>query len=291
MGLVVFLVAGLVLTLFAQDLWGALLTANLRTGIALPWSAPAIGLIFWAAWWYLGGAGPPASSAPARRRYRRANQVSAGVFAWALLANALAITALAGGWIVIFQLVKAPGNALPDFSRYPWAAVAVLLATAALAGALSEEVGIRGYLQGRLERRLPAPAAIVIAALIVSPGHGLTQGFVWSTLLFYFAVDVVYGVTACLTDSILPGVVAHTAGLLVFFTLIWPHDASRRLVSAGGADAGFWLHLAMGLIFGAGSVWCFARLARMTAASRARRTEAPGALAAVRGRTSGLAAP
>jgi membrane protease YdiL (CAAX protease family) len=124
-------------------------------------------------------------------------------------------------------------------------------------------VGIRGYLQGALERTLPAPVAILIAALVLAPGHALTQGFVWSTVLFYLLVDFAYGATAYFTNSIYPGVVAHAVGLMVFFLLIWPHDATRRLVSAGGADAWFWLHVLQAAGFGALAIAAFVRLAAL----------------------------
>jgi membrane protease YdiL (CAAX protease family) len=263
-----FAIAALLLTLLPGGLWGGLLTANLKTGIAIPWAVLAMAIILWLAWRYAGGHGPPASTSLARRRYRRANPVAGGVFAWALLANALALTALAGLWIVLFQLVKIPGNAPPDFSKYSWVTVGLLLVTSAVAGAICEEVGMRGYLQGRLERSLPPPAAIVIAALVLAPGHALTQGFVWPILLFYFLADVTYGATAWLTDSILPGIVAHGVGLLVFLALIWPHDAARAHILAGG-DAWFWIHAAQALVCGGLAVGAFWRLARITAATRA----------------------
>jgi hypothetical protein len=49
----------------------------------------------------------------------------------------------------------------------------------------------------------------------------------------------------------------------VFFLMIWPHDASRRLIGAGGADAWFWLHLAQAVAFGALAIAAFARLAAL----------------------------
>jgi membrane protease YdiL (CAAX protease family) len=222
-----------------------------------------MGGLLWLGWRYAGGHGPPASTSQARRRYRRANRVSAQVWGWALLANGLALLALCGLWIVLFQLVKAPGNPSTVFAGYPAATVVLVVVTGAVIGAVSEEVGIRGYLQGALERTLPAPAAILIAALVLTPGHALTQGFVWSTLLFYVLVDVAYGATAYFTNSIYPGVVAHAVGLIVFFLMIWPHDATRRLVSAGGPDAWFWLHLLQAAGFGALAIVAFARLAAL----------------------------
>ena len=259
-----FALACLVLTLLPGGLWSALLAVNLKTGVALPWAVPAASLLLWLGWRYAGGHGPPARTADARRLYRRANPVAGPVWSAALIANGFALLAFCGLWIVLFQLAKAPGNAAIDFSHYPIVAVLLIVTTGALIGAVSEEVGMRGYLQVALERRFAAPLAIFLTALALVPGHALTQGFVWSTLLFYILVDVAFGVTAFLTKSIYPSIVAHWAGLLVFFLVIWPHDASRRLVDAGGADSWFWIHLLQAAIFGALAIWSFARLARLT---------------------------
>jgi membrane protease YdiL (CAAX protease family) len=261
--LALFALASLVLTLLPGGVWSGLLAVNLKTGIGVPWAVPVMGGLLWLGWRYAGGHGPSASTSQARRRYRRANPVPAKAWGWALAANGFALAALSGLWIVLFQLVKAPGNPTNAFAGYPATTAILIVASGAVIGAVSEEVGIRGYLQGALERTLPAPAAILIAALVLMPGHALTQGFVWSTLLFYVLVDVVYGATAYFTNSIYPGVVAHAAGLMVFFLMIWPHDATRRLVSAGGADAWFWLHLAQAVGFGALAIAAFARLAAL----------------------------
>jgi membrane protease YdiL (CAAX protease family) len=255
--------ACLLLTLLPGGLWSGLVAANLKTGIELPWAVPPAAILLWLGWRYAGGHGPPVRTAEARRRCRRANPVSGAVWSAALLANGFALLAFCGLWIVLFQVAKVPGNTTIDFSKYPVAAVALIVATGAVIGAVSEEVGMRGYLQGILERALPAPVAIALAALALTPGHGLTQGFVWSTLLFYLLVDLAFGVTAYLTDSIYPGMVAHVTGLLVFFVLIWPNDASRRLVIAGGAEAWFWIHLLQAAVFGAVSIWSFMRLAKV----------------------------
>lgn len=262
-------VLALVFTLLPGGIWSALLIANLVTSPAIPWAAIVMALVLWLIWQYLGGRWWPRSTSEARHRALRASPISRQVFLWALAAGVLAIVALTGFWIVLFQLVKSPGNALPDFSRYPWLTVALTLVMASLVGAVTEEAGFRGYLQGVLERDLSGPAAIVIAALALTPGHGLRQGFVWSTLLFYFFVDGMFGMTAYLAQSILPGIVVHTLGLLAFFTLVWPNDSARRLVSQGGADAWFWIHVAQVLIFGVLAILAFRQLAKAANHTRA----------------------
>ncbi len=251
-------------TLLAGGIWTGLLIANLATTPTLPWAVGAMALLLWLAWQYLGGTWAPRRTSEARRHSLRANPISGQVFAQALLAGLLAIVALVGLWIVMFQLVRAPGNALPDFSRYPPLTVALVVVMASLVSSVAEEAGLRGYFQVALERELGGPAAIVISCLVLSPGHGLTQGFVWTTLLFYLFVDVTFSVTAYLTNSILPGILVHSLGLLIFFTVVWPNDATRRLVWEGGADAWFWIHLAQVIVFTPLAILAFRRLAQVT---------------------------
>ncbi len=256
-------ILALLLTVFAQAIWSVLLITNLVTSPAIPWAVVVMALLLWLIWQYLNGKWWPASTSGARRRRLRARPISREVFIWACVAGMLSIVALTGFWIVLFQLVKVPGNKLPSFSSYPWLTVVFVLVMASIVGAVTEEAGFRGYLQVVLEREVSGPAAIVITALAIAPGHGLTQGFVWPTLLFYFFVDVMFGAIAYLTKSILPGIVVHTIGLLTFFILVWPHDATRRLVSEGGADTWFWIHVVQVLIFTPLAILAFRQLAQV----------------------------
>ena len=254
----------LVLTLFLQGIWAALVVINLKYSPAIPWAVAVMAFLLWVAWNYANGSWSPRSTSTVRRRYLRASFVPGPVFGWALLAGALSLVALVGYWIVIFQLIKMPGNRLPDFSRYPLITVALVLIMAAVVGAVVEEAGFRGYFQVALEREFRAPLAIMISALVMSPAHGLSQGFVWPTLLWYFFADVMFGVMAYLSKSILPGIVIHCVGLLIFFVLVWPTDQSRRLVNDGGADTWFWIHIGQAIAFTALAIIAFRFLARIT---------------------------
>lgn len=62
----------LAITILAGGIWSALLVTNLRSSPAVPWSVPAMALLLWLAWSYLGGSGWPRSTSEARRRYLRA---------------------------------------------------------------------------------------------------------------------------------------------------------------------------------------------------------------------------
>ena len=249
------------LTALMGGLWTVLLGFNLAISPAVPWAVVVMGAILWALWRYLGGAWPPRSSSAARARLLRARRVSGSTFTWALAAGLLSVVALAGLWIVLFQIAQIPGRALPDYSRYPLLTVALALIMASLVNAVVEEAVFRGYFQGALEGQIGALAAIALTALLMAPEHALTQGFVWPTLVFYIAVDVMLGASAYLTQSIIPGVVVHFVGLLVFFTLVWPGDMLRTFIGQLDTGAWFWIHSLQALVFAMLAILAYARLA------------------------------
>ena len=252
------------LTILAGGVWTVLLISNVATSPAIPWAVVVMALLLWLMWQYLGGKWGPQSTSAARHRYLRARPVSGQVFAWAVVAGVLAIVALVGYWIMLFQLVKVPARVLADFSSYPLFTVVLVLVMAALVSSLAEEVGFRGYFQGILEHKVSGPLAIIIASLLIAPAHGLTQGFVWPILLWYFCVDVMFGAMAYFTRSILPGIVVHSIGLLIFFTLVWPYDAQRRLIWETGVSTAFWLTVVQALVFSVLAILAFSQLARVT---------------------------
>jgi membrane protease YdiL (CAAX protease family) len=184
------------------------------------------------------------------------------VFGWAQAAGGLSLVALAGYWIVLSQLVKMPGNAVPDFSHYPLLTVVLTIGMASLAAPLTEEPAFRGYCQVILEKQFRAPTAVIISSILFSLVHGPTQGFLWPKLLVYFLVGVMFGTTACLANSIVPNIPVHFFGLLMFFTLVWPRDATRGLLAENGADAWFWIHRAQTVVFTVLAILASVRLAQ-----------------------------
>ena len=260
LALIGFVIVAFVCSLLPGGVWAALLTLNLRSGIGIPWAVPAMLALLAVGWLFAGGRWPWHSSK--RAAYRRANPLSPRSWGWALLANTFSLAALATLWIVLHRLVKTSGNPVPDFSSYPLPVVAAVLGCAAIVGAVGEEVALRGYLLGRLERVAYWPIAVVLTALIAAPGHALSQGFVWTTVVFYLLADVVYGVTAVLTDSILPGIVSHAVGLFVFFAFIWPYDKSRGSTSLSDADPTLWTSVGIVVACGVIAAWAFVKLGR-----------------------------
>jgi membrane protease YdiL (CAAX protease family) len=252
-----------VFTGLISGIWAAFLITNLKLTPAVPWAVIPMGLVLWAAWSFLGGRWGFARSKPARGAYLRSGPLPRATMLWAIAAGLLGIVALAGFWIVLHALVRTPSNPLANFSQYPLFTVVTALAMAAISGGVSEEAGFRGYFQGTLEKHGLGWGAVVIAALVMSPVHAQTQGFVWPNMLFYLLVDVMLGALAYLTKSIRPGVVVHAIGLFVFFALIWPHDAARPMFAAVGDHAWFWIHLAQTALFALASLAAFVQLARL----------------------------
>ena len=249
------------ITILAGGIWSALLVTNLQRSTAVPWSVPVMGLLLWLIWSYLGGKGWPQSTSDARRHYLRANRRSARTYLWSFAAGVLSVVALTGYWIVLFRLVKMPPNALPDVSSYPRMTVALMILMGSLVAPFMEEAGFRGYFQVALEREFRGSVAVAVSSLVFALAH-FAHGILWPKLLVYFLVGVAFGATAYLTNSTLPAIVPHIIGDLTFFTLVWPHDAARRLVFDSGTDIWFWIHVAQAIVFTLLAVSAFQRLAR-----------------------------
>jgi membrane protease YdiL (CAAX protease family) len=263
LGVIGFGLLGFAITILAGGLWSALLLTNLRSTPAIPWSVPAMALLLWLIWGYLGGKGWPSSTSDARRHHLRANRTSARTYRWALIAGILSVVALAGYWIALFRLVKMPPNALPDVSGYPRTTVALMIIMGSLVAPMMEEAGFRGYFQVALEREFRGAVAVTVSSLVFALAH-FAHGIFWPKLLVYFLVGVAFGATAFLTNSTLPAILPHIIGDLTFFTLVWPNDAARKLIWDSGADNWFWIHVAQAIVFSVLAVMSFRRLARVS---------------------------
>jgi membrane protease YdiL (CAAX protease family) len=255
-------VAAIVATAVISAIWAGLLTANLAATPGVPWSVPIAAGLLWLAWRWADGHGPPMRTAAQRHVSLRARSIAWVRFALALLAGGCALIALAGWWIVSFESGAMRGNRMPDLSAYPLVTVAPVIVMAAVVGGVTEEAAFRGYVQSLLERRHSPVIAVLVTAIVLAPEHAATQGFAVPTFVFYLLVDLMLGTTAYLTQSIVPGIVIHAAGLAMFFTLIWPADAARPTGAAAAAQLWFWIHVAQVGVFGVGSVFAYRRLAR-----------------------------
>lgn len=260
-------ILGIFIALFGQGVWSALLALNLATTPAVPWCVAVMAVVLWIIWQYLGGRWRPQSTSNERRLRLRANALSGNVFALAILAGALSIVALAGWWLLISQVERISGSALPDMSKYPWLTTVLAVAMGTLISPILEQAGFWGYCQSMLEREFAGPTAIVVTAILFALlPHPPMHVVLWPKLILFFFTGLTFGLMAYLTKSILPGMLVHIFGLLAFFTLVFRADTAPTTVG----DAWLWIHAAQIIAFGALSIAAFARLKRLTEPSRAR---------------------
>ncbi len=251
------------IALAGQGIWTGMLTLNLASTPAVPWSVPIMAVVLWGIWQYLNGWGWPRRTAETRRSSLRASRLPGEVLGWAVLAGGLSITALAGYWMVMAKLVRMPGNGLANGSNIPALTTVLAIAMGSLVSPILEQAGFFGYGQSFLERRFPKIAAVLIIAVFYAFGpHPPAGGVVWPRLVFYFLTGLTFSTLAYITQSILPGLIVHILGILAFFTLVWPYDPSRVLVSQGGLDANFYAYLLQGILFTVLAILAFRKLRR-----------------------------
>jgi membrane protease YdiL (CAAX protease family) len=255
--------AAFAIVLVGQTLWGALVMANLKLTPAAPWAALAMPLVLAALVAFLAGRGWPTWGAQARRGLVPLAPVSGRAWAWALIAGVAGDAVGAALWTVLASLVRVPPNALPDTHGVPLLTLIPILIVSVVAPLLSEEIAFRGYAMGLLRRRFAPIPALVITSVLFAAAH-LTQGLYAPKLLVYFLAGLSFGFIALRTGSLLPAMVAHGLADLTFFTLVWPHDASRRLIGEGGADGWFYASVAILAVATPLALVAFRQLVRAT---------------------------
>jgi membrane protease YdiL (CAAX protease family) len=238
--------------------------ANVKLTPALPWSAVIMPIVLAGLGIFLAGRGWPRWGAAARRALVPLAPVSREAWIWSLAAGVVGVMALAGLWSVLGSLVRVGPNALPDTGGVPlWTAVPMLLVSI-IAAPLTEELAFRGYAMGLLRRHFGPISAMLISSLMFAAAH-LTHGLYPTKLVIYFLVGLGLAATVWRTGSLLPAMIVHSFGDLVFFTLVWPHDVGRRLVTEGGADAGFFMAVALTVVCSVLWYAAFRRLLQATA--------------------------
>lgn len=251
--------------------WTLLVSANSKHWSSIPWAVPPTALYLWLFWRYVRGAGPPRSTAQARRATSRANRLSDDVWGMALLAGGLGLVAVLFLQGVMSRVVALPEQQDLDASRYPLITVlSWVLMGAAVAGVV-EEVSFRGYTQGPIERRHGPVIAILVTGTLFGLAHFTHAEFTLALMPYYLAAAAVYGALAYLTNSILPSMVLHAGGdvwgaldLIVSGRSEWhASPASKPLIWDTGPDASFWGSLAAAFIAAAAAVWAYAALARV----------------------------
>jgi membrane protease YdiL (CAAX protease family) len=245
--------AAFAITAVGQGLWGVTVMANVRLTPAIPWAALVMVPILIGLAAVLSGRWPPWAAARARRALAPLAPVSRRAWLWSLVGGAAGVVALGGLWTAMASLVHVPPNRLPPLAGVPPWSLAAFLLVAIVAAPVTEEIAFRGYAMGLLRRRFGPATALLLTSLLFAAAH-LTQGPSVPKLVVYFLVGLALGFIVLRTGSLLPAMLVHSFGDLVFFTTVWTQDAGRRLVSEAGVTPGFVLALAL---IGFGAPACF----------------------------------
>ncbi|HVN00345.1 MAG TPA: CPBP family intramembrane glutamic endopeptidase [Caulobacteraceae bacterium] len=267
------------ITAIGQGLWGVMAIANVRFSPAIPWAPALMPFVLAALVAVLSGRAWPKAGAGARRALVPLAPVSARAWLWSLGAGLFAIAALAALWTVLGEIVQTPPNLLPDTRGVPMTTLAPMLLVSITAAPITEEIAFRGYAMGLIGRHFGPIATIVLSSVLFAAAH-LTQGLYASKLIVYLLVGLALAATVWRTGSLLPAAVVHVFGDLVFFTLVWPHDGTRRLVSETGFGARFVLTLAVLAVCTGAWFYAFRRLIAATGRSDVPRPSAASLVAA-----------
>jgi membrane protease YdiL (CAAX protease family) len=271
--------AAFAITAVGQTLWGLMAIANVKLTPFFPWAALVMPFVLAALVAFLAGRGWPARGAAARRKLVPLARVSGKAWTWSLIGGVAAVLAAAALWTVMATIVRVPPNVLPDTHGLPLTTVIPMLVVSIVAAPLSEEIAFRGYAMSLLRRRFSPLTALVITALLFAAAH-LTQGLYAPKLIVYFLAGLAFGFVALRTGSLLPAMAVHSCADLTFFTLVWSHDAGRRLIGEGGANGWFYANLTLLAVFTPLCLLAFRQLARVTATPADRPVFAEGVLAA-----------
>jgi membrane protease YdiL (CAAX protease family) len=257
------ILSGLLVLFFGALVWTAMVVVNLKLTNSVPWAAPTLALFLWVYWRYLDGAGWPRSTAEVRHRNFRARALAGRVWIWALGAGAIALISAVALQSLLERLIRVPPLPLQDLSRYPSFTVVCLLVAGAAEAGIVEEAAFRGYMQAPIERRYGPVVAIAVVELLFGFVHLVNgaQELLW--LPVYSLVGVILGALAYLTNSVLPGMVLHSAlDIFRFFASSRRGAAAQeRLIWQSGSNASFWTSLGIGVILGALAIWTYKRLA------------------------------
>jgi membrane protease YdiL (CAAX protease family) len=259
------------ITAIGQGVWGVATIANIKLTPQIPWAPALMPFVLAALAAFASGRAGPKAGRAWRRALTPLAPVSARAWSWSLTAGFFGIAALAALWTLLGEIVQTPPNLLPSTAGVPLTTLAPMLLVSICAAPITEEIAFRGYAMGLIGRHFGPIATIVLSSVLFAAAH-LTQGLYAAKLVVYLLVGLALAATVWRTRSLVPAAIVHGFGDLVFFTLVWPHDGTRRLIGETGFDGAVWLTLAI-LVAGSGA-WLFA-FRRLIAVTRDERAPAP----------------
>lgn len=212
--------------------------------IPVPWSLVVMWLVLGVYLKYFSGSWWPKLTAQVRTENFRATKLSASTWRWSMFAAFLIVMIIESGLIVTFRIVEFPADAWNlgiDYRAFPlWQVWLYIILMASVAG-ITEEVGIRGYMQVPLEKRYGPIKGIAFVALMFMVLH-LNQAWAPFVLFHLFIIGVMWGILAYASGSLIPGIISHTIADIFNFSYWWTDVAGsfdKRPLAETGVDAHF----------------------------------------------------
>jgi membrane protease YdiL (CAAX protease family) len=215
--------SGVAVIVAGEGIWVGMIAAYTRHPTPFPWFVPAMALVIalsaswmkWGSW--------PVYGADARRDGVRLNAVPLRTFVLSLIAGWSTFFAGAGAYVAYRMQSGLGGEVAMTLPPGPKLAVIAGLAMAAIVAGMLEEVSVRGFMQGRLERAFGVVPAILISGLVWALFHTNHSYFdttplnvaIWFGI--FLTVSAMLGTVAHLTNSVLPGIVIHAGFDATYF--------------------------------------------------------------------------
>jgi membrane protease YdiL (CAAX protease family) len=216
--------------------WVALSRANRHALAKVPWAAAIMLGLVALSWRYLSGWGPPTHTSTWRRRFFRARWASRASPRWLLLATLSVVGASQSIILLSFRLGHFTADAFAPASYPPSTSLVSIylgLFVTSLVAGFFEEAGFRGAMQTSLERSNGPRLAVVMTSVLfycMHLLHGWTHGdlvTMTAVAMSLFLPSLMLGALAWVTDSIVPGIAAHT--ILDLISLPLERNAARYL--------------------------------------------------------------
>jgi len=207
--------SGVAIIIVCETVWVGLIAAYSRYPVSFPWFVPAMAAFLAAGVSWLKWGTRPRYGREARRSGVRLNPVAPRIFLFSLLAGWTTFFSGAFAYVA-YRMLSGLGGEVP-MTIPPGPRISVLsgLAMAAIVAGVVEEISVRGFMQGRLEKAFGVVPAIIVSGFVWALFHTNHSYFdaklidIATWFGIFFAVSAILGTIASVTDSVLPGMVVH----------------------------------------------------------------------------------
>ena len=233
--------AGIVVGLTAANVWPVLL---IKLGMPLAGILEVLFLGFYLAW--ARGLGFPSALREARRSAFRSTRLTRAQWVSGIATALVFALTVHAAMVVLFRLVPFPAAlfhrdyqfGLAMSASLKWMAVVIAAASAAIC----EETGFRGYMQQPIEQRHGAVTAIAVSSVLFAVFHLSKSWAIPAMVPLVLGAGVLLGLIAWASNSLIPGIIAHTTMDIGMFGYWWTGMAgtfSAKTIAVTGVDAPF----------------------------------------------------